>query len=420
MTATIDSTETIIDNGGRVDIPAGALDEATKRIDSANRRLDRAGITDRFTYDLEHYDDITRKDGVTVVEPRIVLTLNAPTLSFGGWQFQASLDIIDGQAIVSTIPGADLSDWQRPSAHHCDHCGLSRSRTRSYVVRHEDTGELRQVGRSCLPLFLGLRPAGLWALQWGADDLSDLTERDEFGGPARPVSYDARQLLALATVISERGRNFVSRAMSSMDGSLSTSDVVWQVLEPSPKETIEETTYRLGALDAAAAVDDTDLDDMIASVDGLGDTDYAQNLRVLAGQEHIPGKQVALWVSLVGVYFKHERRKAILDALPDLTGDYLAEEGDKLADITGTITVLTSFESNYGYQTKTLTVLVVHTDCGHLLKWMGAVPSTVDGHPLEARQRITIARATVKGHEDYKGTPHTRIVRAKLARPAAK
>ena len=86
---------------------------------------------------------------------------------------------------------------------------------------------------------------------------------------------------------------------------------------------------------------------------------------------------------------------------------------------TGIVTTLTSWESDYGYPPKTVTLLVVHTDCGHLLKWQGTVPDEVDGQRLECGQRVTIARATVKAHEQWKGTPQTRIVRAKLIRPAA-
>ena len=37
----------------------------------------------------------------------------------------------------------------------CEHCGLRRRRTRTYVVVHTDSGEVRQVGSGCLRDFLG-------------------------------------------------------------------------------------------------------------------------------------------------------------------------------------------------------------------------------------------------------------------------
>ncbi|PZT99638.1 MAG: hypothetical protein DI630_16480 [Gordonia sp. (in: high G+C Gram-positive bacteria)] len=417
MTATLERTAATVDDGSTVDIPATSVDEAVKRIDAANRRLGRAGVTDRFTYTLEPYEDITRKDGITVVEPRVVLTLSAPTLSFGGWVFQAALDIIDGQAIVSTAPGADLSAWERPAAHHCDHCGLNRSRTHSYVVRHQGTGEVRQIGRSCLPLFLGMRPAGLWAMQWADDALSDLTEREGSSSPDAPRLWDGRQVLALATVLSDRGRSFVPRAAAG-HGRMATADQVWAILAPPPREPAAVRAARLEAVEQSEQVDPADIDAVIASIAGMGDSDYTQNLAVLAGLDHIPSKHVNLWVSLVGVYFRHERRKEQVAALPELTGNYIAEVGEKITDVTGLIVTLTSFESDYGYPPKLVTVLVVHTDCGHLIKWKGTVPDEVDGQQLENRQRITIARGTVAEHDEYNGRPQTRIVRGKLARPA--
>lgn len=419
MTLTADDrADTAAESGREFDIPACAVTEAERRIDRANRRLERAGVESRFVYELAPYEFTATRDGITRTESRVVLTINSPELSFGGWRFQAALDVIDGQAIVSTPPGVDLSDWERPDSHHCDHCDLNRARTHSYVVRHEDTGELRQIGRSCLPLFLGVRPAGLWALQWDYDDLHMLTDRDVHGNaPTVITGYEPRELLALATVLSERGRRYVSRSAAG-DGRAATADMLWSILNPSSYETREVRAWREEITAAAAQVPAGEIDDMIASVATMGDSDYAQNLRVLAGQESIPARHVALWSSLVAVYFRHERDKDRQAALPELTGHHVADEGAKIADITGTVTTLTSWESDYGYPPKPITLLVVHTDCGHLLKWQGAVPDEVDGQPLERGQRLTIARATVKAHEEWKNTPQTRIVRAKLARPA--
>lgn len=414
-----DRTDLAAEDGRRFDIPACALSEAISRIDRANRRLERSGVDSQFTYQLENYEHTTVNHGITRIESRVVLTLNAPALSFGGWRFQAALDVIDGQAIVSTPPGVDLSDWQRPNAHHCDHCGLNRTRTHSYVVRNEDTGELRQIGRSCLPLFLGVRPAGLWALQWDYDDLEMLADRDMHGNsPIVVTAYDPRELLALTTVLSERGRRFVSRAAAAGDDRAATADILWSILNPSSYETSGARAWREEMTAAAEQVPADEIDDMIATAATMGGSDYAQNLRVLATQDHIPARHVALWSSLVGVYFRHERDKDRQAALPELTGEYLAAEGTKISDITGTVTTLTSWQSDYGYPPKTVTLLVVHTDCGHLLKWQGTVPDEVDGQRLERGQRLTIARATVKAHEQWKGTPQTRIVRAKLKRPA--
>lgn len=414
----VDRADTAAGSGREFDIPACAVSEAIGRIDRANRRLERAGIESRFVYELAPYEHTATRDGITRTERRVVLTINSPALSFGGWRFQAALDIIDGRAIVSAPPGVDLSDWQRPDAHHCDHCDLNRRRTHSYVVRHEDTGELRQIGRFCLPLFLGVRPAGLWALQWDYDDLEMFTDRDMHGNaPVVVTSYDPRELLALTTVLSDRGRRFVSRAAAG-DGRVATADILWSILSPSSYETSEARAWREEITAAAELVPAGDLDDMIATAAAMGGSDYAQNLRVLAGQDHIPARHVALWASLVGVYFRHERDKDRQAALPELTGGYLADEGTKIADITGIVTTLTSWESDYGYPPKTVTLLVVHTDCGHLLKWQGTVPDEVDGQRLERGQRVTIARAAVKAHEQWKGTPQTRIVRAKLTRPA--
>ncbi|MGF0131479.1 hypothetical protein ACQREA_16240 [Dietzia cinnamea] len=119
-----DRADTTAGSGREFDIPACAVSEAIGRIDRANRRLERAGIESRFVYELAPYEHTATRDGITRTERRVVLTINSPALSFGGWRFQAALDIVDGQAIVSAPPGVDLSDWERPDAHQCDHYPL--------------------------------------------------------------------------------------------------------------------------------------------------------------------------------------------------------------------------------------------------------------------------------------------------------
>ncbi|EHI43407.1 hypothetical protein OPAG_06685 [Rhodococcus opacus PD630] len=67
-------------------------------------------------------------------------------------------------------PGQNLDGWSRPDTPHCDYCGKFRRRAKLYVLRHTDTGEIAQVGASCITLFLGVKVAGLWTLEYDLDE----------------------------------------------------------------------------------------------------------------------------------------------------------------------------------------------------------------------------------------------------------
>ena len=84
------------------------------------------------------------------------ITVSAPDLKFDGWTFCASVtDIGADQNLLSVAEGVELPDRFRNTDHNkCEHCNKSRNRKETFIVGNE-SGEFKQVGRSCLKDFLG-------------------------------------------------------------------------------------------------------------------------------------------------------------------------------------------------------------------------------------------------------------------------
>lgn len=148
------------------------------------------------------------------------VTLSAPQITAPGYTFLAALTREEAGMVVRTAPGQSLDGWTRPDEHWCDYCRKSRARSTSYVVRNEETGEIVQIGKSCLVPFLGVSPAGLWALQY---DPEDLVPAEPSGGPGSAQLFGVRELLALAWVITDEGRRYLSRAVAADRDELPTS-----------------------------------------------------------------------------------------------------------------------------------------------------------------------------------------------------
>ena len=161
---------TLEDPGVSYVFPAHKVEVAISRIEAANRRLERSGIEDRFTYDIDYGIGRTASG---VPYKSATLTLNRPSISYNGWKFMARVDVLEGGTVLSTPEGVNSDDLPRPQAHTCDHCGTRRSRKRSYLLRNEE-GEYKHIGHSCLDVFLGVSPSGLWALN--KDIVGDLEE----------------------------------------------------------------------------------------------------------------------------------------------------------------------------------------------------------------------------------------------------
>ena len=123
-----------------------ALEHLQRRIQALGRRARRIGVEPVRLIDTGERD----ASGHALV----LLSGRAPVLA--GWTLAAIVDHRDGHATVRPVgeQGERLAAGAFAAAS-CEHCGLRRRRTRTYVVVHADSGEVRQVGSGCLRDFLG-------------------------------------------------------------------------------------------------------------------------------------------------------------------------------------------------------------------------------------------------------------------------
>jgi len=123
-----------------------ALEQLQVRIQALGRRAHRIGLEPVRLIDTGERD----VDGRALV----VLSGHAPVLA--GWTLAAIVEHRDGRAAVR--PVSEHGERLGPDAFAaatCEHCLLRRWRSRTYVVVHGETGELRQVGSGCLRDFVG-------------------------------------------------------------------------------------------------------------------------------------------------------------------------------------------------------------------------------------------------------------------------
>ena len=127
-------------------VPPAALEQLQRRIEALGRRAGRIGVEPVRLIDTGERD----ASGHALV----VLSGRAPVLA--GWTLAAIVDHRDGRATVRPVGehGDRLAAGAFATAI-CEHCRLRRRRTRTYVVVHADSGEVRQVGSGCLRDFLG-------------------------------------------------------------------------------------------------------------------------------------------------------------------------------------------------------------------------------------------------------------------------
>lgn len=120
-----------------------ALRERIERLDRRARRLGTGPIA--------LIDTGRRQRAYTWVK----LTGRPPTLA--GWRLVATVDHRSQPSTMHRVPGEHAvsvhgARWDEP---RCEHCLVRRARHETYLLVHEATGELRQVGSSCMRDFVG-------------------------------------------------------------------------------------------------------------------------------------------------------------------------------------------------------------------------------------------------------------------------
>lgn len=387
----------------------GKLERAAHLVELANRRLHRHGIDGEFT--LTSAPKLVRDERGFMIQMHEV-RLDRPDFHANGWRFDGYHEATAAGAFVSRFNAS--GDLRAPDGVTCGHCGSNRHRTKMFTVTNADTGEQKQLGSSCLELFLGFTPAGLTALY--DDPLEKVGEDDDVGGFGGPTPLHAADDVVLAAIrASDAGADYVSRADAKWMGLPATADRV--------RETLES-----GRGDADAATDDEQqlIDDVYAwaaEIPEDAEKEYLRNLRSVFqtapdGRRYVNAKHVGLAASAIASFRRNQEwaaKKAAREASrARIRQEFVGQPKDKLSPRTMEILGVTEVPGSFGYRPKPNWFIRMIDEDGHLLTWKATNPPVelMDAAP---GSKFQMERATVSDHEIYRDDHITRITRAKFA-----
>lgn len=374
---------------GVVVFPASKLEEAEKRIAKANRKLERAGVTERFTYEVEEF---VETDGEGLSYRMIRLTLNRPVLKANGWRFVASLDQAeDGSFVTRVLPGQELEGY-RPEQFVCDHCGSRRRRNSTYLLQDEDGG-YKQVGSNCLKSFLGVNPQ-LWALQYDLEENNSYIDRGERSWGSSDSLLDTKSVVAAALAMSNGGDNFISSSRARERGTDSTASQVRNYFFSRDRDYYRQFNHR-EYLEKAET--------MISETDFSGEDDYSTNMRVLLAQDHISPRHVGYVTSVISAYNRAHR-----EPTPRAVG-YLGQVGEKIEYIPVKVKKVSRSVNTYNGRDVDVTRMTFTDNLGRELKWNAS-----GWKDYKEGDEFVIKSATVKELSEFNGNEQTVIIRAKI------
>lgn len=402
--------------------------EFRKKVAAGNARLAKAGVDARFEFAEEAFE---KRGGYNsflgiysnppIFEPWMRFTQVSPLrLTIGNFTFVASLVAEEAGYTVHTAPGQNLDGWTRPAVDdiHCDHCKLDRKRVNIYIVRNNETGELVQLGHSCIELYTGLSPKGLFALTYD-QELAGITE-DDFGAgyTQRDYATEVNTVLALAFAYADGGRSYSNTKVREWGGTPTADKVKSHIFVGAPKRANfgrDEEGYRKAAQEyqemaakaLAFAADENLMAAIKASAEAVSaDSDYGQNLRtILAGESGIVrDRNVGILASLVAVYAREAELAVKRAAAPQIAKGFLGERKERLRGLEITLRTVKVWEGDFGYTT----FMVGTTADNHLVVWKASKEIDVN-----VGDKV-ILDATVKDHDTYKGDDQTIVTRGAI------
>jgi hypothetical protein len=380
--------------------------EATaEKIEKLNERAARKGLagTVGIAYrTVEETEENALGFEVTKVYYETAITGDAP--KFNGWRFIATLDFDENAGlVVRTFPGVESVDREELRAGWCGHCKTTRRRTRSFLVRNDETGEQVQVGSSCIKDFTG------WAGNVAWLETSKVRETvGEGGGVDFAPEYSPESVLAVAWACVKA----FGYRRAGEDGS--TGSMVYTVLYPHPKSSKDKAfAEKMRPLAKEAKERGADILAFLLSDDFAGNSEYVRNLKNVAAGKRVSRRYVGLLASAPQAWARHNEQTLIRKARAEKPSEWIGTAPDKDKGIKGdriTFTgVIETIRFIYGdYGTTTLYQLRDELS-GALVKWFASSSALGD---VEGN-RVTI-KGTVKAHDEYQGLKSTVLTRCTL------
>jgi hypothetical protein len=385
------------DNEWTWQLSPAEYDATVEKINKINARAEKRGFTGRIVVEgIPTEIERESRFGFKTTELVYMTTLTGNAPSYAGWTLKASLEW-DANAglIVRTVPGIESIDRSKCVEGHCDHCNIDRYRKATYVVENDSTGEVLQVGSTCIKDFLGWDSSVVF--------LSSKDVKDELDGFLSGGSYDHEwktlDVLAIAWAAIQ-----VNGWMPASGFGTPTKQIVLDILMP-PKGQAQEMSKAYDPFIHESYDKAQMVREFVLSDDFSGDSEYVLNLKAIVGAEFVSRRSLGFLVSAPQAWAKAVERDLIRKSEnAEVTNEFFGSIGDKV-ELKVTMKSFRYIDSGYG--TSTLYTMV--TDSGYRVKWfaskdaLGTTPDT----------EWTI-KGTIKKHDVWNDQKSTIVTRCKV------
>lgn len=386
----------------------GNMDRLTKKITTIRNKCTKYGCDFRFEEVGEEFREVKLEDGTTTVL-RFVLVEAEGLAKINGWRFIATVEHTEEGNILKKAVEVEIPERYYTSDPICEHCNSRRYRRDTYIVMNEETGEFKQVGKSCLKDFTGGMSAEGVAQYTSL--FEELIEGERHIGCRVVGYYPVKEfLLYVAETIKHFGYVKTQHGM----GVYSTRDRAFDYYmidnggnfrfekERALKEEMKSVSFN--------AHSNTEfVEELLAWVNNqTADNNYMHNLQTVCALEYTTYSNFGLLSSLFPTYNRdllHQAEKAEQEKrrISEQTSKHIGNVGERIVAEVSYVECVTSWETQFG-TTRIYKIVDVE---GNVYTWK-------TGNYIEEDELKTV-KGTVKAHTEFRGTKQTELTRCKVA-----
>lgn len=352
---------------------------------------------------------VPQEDGT--VEQYMMADITAAVVRLAGWRFVATLDHgSEAGVVIRAAPGntAEIPVEYRTAGTVCHHCNTVRARSETFLVANE-SGDIKQVGRSCLSDFLfGMDAHGYANMARWAVELAEACNEAGMGGGSGGDVVSLKVLLATVVAVVRVENDWVSRGrarayneqvVDARRTMMATVDcAVGTIVARTPQAIAATRQWRPTEEDFVKA------DEILAwaqetifSKPELND--FEHNLKVSLSGALVSFRNAGIAASVVGVHRRAIEQAVERAARAELgrTSAFMGTVGEW---VEASVKVLATKDLTTNWGTSTLYKLI--TEEGNLMTWFASSPwETLN------QETFTKVRAKVKKHETFRDEQQT-------------
>ena len=386
----------------------GNMERLEKKLNRIAKKCKKYGNDFKYEQVGEEFAEHTDEDG-NKYTVRYVLVEAEGKAVINDWKFIACVEHTNKGNIISKC-GCEVEVPERyyTSESICEHCNSKRYRKDTYIVQNIETGEFKQVGKSCLKDFTcGMSAEGIASYISLFDELiqGEVIEGGYHGtryiDVREALQYIAETIRHFGYVRSDDTRPTKQRAREYYE--LEHGMLSGYYNKERAKELRAEMESVSFKYDSEYAKELTE--NVLKWIEEQEEsTNYIHNLKTVCSLEYVSFDKFGLLASMFPTYDKQlvrEKQKAEEKA-QEQQSEYVGNVGDRITVQIADFKIATSWETEFGL---TKIFKIVDTD-GNIYTWK------TSGGIADGTETIV---GTVKAHNEYRDVKQTELTRVRKA-----